>query len=188
MKKIKVIISVLMLSALFTSVYAKAKEKEPVKPVSVKFSEATQWDNQATMQDGVYNSDGTVTYTSMFKYGGGGYAFDINGKTGINLKDYNTILVEFDYEVADGWSNSAKFPKFGVKTWGQGKDFWSGTGQSYPDGDALSGTMTVEVDISAAREKALRVGVVSNAWKWTDEGGSEDDKVKITVKEITFLP
>lgn len=187
MKKIKVILSVLMLSALFTSVFAK--EKEPVEPVTVKLSAATQWENQATMQDGVYNSDGSVTYTSMFKYGGGGYAFNIDGKKGIDLKNYKTILIEFDYEAVEGWNDSAKFPKFGIKTWGPGTSFFQGgVGQTYPDADALSGTMTVEVDISAARGKALRVGVCSNAWKWVEEGGSEDDKVKITVKEITFLP
>ncbi len=181
-----IISSLLFVGALF----AAPKKTEPVEPQKVIFSEANRWGTDATLADGVY-ADGTVTYTAMYRYGGGGYTFKVNGKSGINLKNYSTCEIEFDYEVAS-WENQSVFPKFAVKTFGSGATFYNG-GQAltYIDGEALKGTIKQSIDLSGKTGKIFNVGVVANSWQWAGNGNGNDtgdDTVVIKLKSITFLP
>lgn len=189
---------VLIAAIAMTSLVAAPKSKkntssEPVQPVSVKFSAETFGDDAQTLQDHVYNADGSVTYTAGFKYGGGGTSFLIDGKNGISAKQYRTIHVEFDWEVAEGnWSNPNAVPKFKIIGFGAGSSFYQGgdaINPTYFDSTSQSGSTALDIDISTQSKKVTKIGVLVNAWRWKeDNGGSEDDLVKITVKEITFLP
>lgn len=186
MKKLKRLLGCLALALLFSSAFAK----EPAKPVTVTLAEANRWGTDATYADGVYEN-GTVTYTAMYRYGGGGYTFNINGKQGINLKDYSSVEIEFDYETG-AWENSEIYPKFALKYFPSGASFYNG-GQaiSYFDADSMKGTIKQSFDISDKSGKALRVGIVANSWKWEGNGNggdTGDDTVIIKVKSITFLP
>jgi hypothetical protein len=81
-------LSLLLVAAVaMTALVAAPKSKktaEPAQPVSVKFSAENFGDDAQTLQDHVYNADGSVTYTAGFKYGGGGTSFLIDGKNGIS--------------------------------------------------------------------------------------------------------
>lgn len=59
------------------------------------------------------NADGSVTYTTSAQYSGGGYVFYIKeDKSVINLENYESISIDFDYEtVADKWASGASNPK-----------------------------------------------------------------------------
>lgn len=183
----------IMIFATFLSL-GFSKDKEPAKEVNVVFSTETQWGTDATMADGVYNADGSVTYSSMFRYGGGGYTFNIDGKQGINLKDYATCIVEFDYAInPNAWENKDLTPKFAVKVYPNGATFYQGNiiALAYIDADATEGSIYQEIDLSKVNSKMLRVGVVANSWKWAgngDGGSTGDDLCKITVKRISFIP
>lgn len=189
---------VLIAAIAMTSLVAAPKSKkntasEPVQLVSVKFSAETFGDDAQTLQDHVYNEDGSVTYTAGFKYGGGGTSFLIDGKNGISAKQYRTIHVEFDWEVVEGnWSNPNAVPKFKIIGFGAGSSFYQGgdaINPTYFDSTSQSGSTALDIDISTQSKKVTKIGVLVNAWRWKeDNGGSEDDLVKITVKEITFLP
>jgi len=189
MKKISFLIVASMM--LVGSLFAAPKKGEPVEPITVVFSEATRWGTDATLADGVYGEDGSVKYTAMFKYGGGGYTFNINGKSGINLKDYSSCEIEFDYEPGS-WEKADVMPKFGVKYWGPGASFFNG-GQplTWIDCEEMSGTVKQTIDLTGKSGKAIRIGVVANSWQWKgngDGGNSGNDTAIITVKRITFLP
>ena len=193
----KLLSFLIVATAVMTTLVAAPKSKkntsEPAQPVSVKFSAETFGDDAQTLQDHIYNEDGSVTYTAGFKYGGGGTSFLINGKNGISAKQYNTIHVEFDWEVADGnWSNQNAVPKFKVIGFGPGSSFYQGgdaLDPTYFDATSQSGSTAIDIDISDKSKKVTKIGVLVNAWRWIeDNGGSEDDLVKITVREITFLP
>lgn len=187
MKKTKLVSAILLLTA--GALFAAPKAKAPIEPVSVTISEDNMGENQATMQNQVFNADGSVTYDAMMKYGGGGIQFSINGKTGVNLKDYKTIRVEFDYKIGPVYTNTNKVPKFKVCTYGPGSTFYQGSvDQGYFDADALEGSMTYDCEISKKTGKALKVAIPLNAWQWAADGGSEDDLVTMTIRSITFLP
>ncbi len=190
MKKTSLIFVSMMLFAgsLFA---APKKNAAPVEPISVTFSESTRWGTDATLADGVYGEDGSVTYTAMYRYGGGGYTFNINGKTGINLKDYSSCEIEFEYKTGS-WEKPEVMPKFGIKYFGSGATFFNG-GQplDWVDAEEPSGTITRTIDLTGKSGKAVRIGVLANSWQWAgngDGGDKGDDTVIITVKKITFLP
>ncbi len=188
------IVAVVAMTALVAAPKSKKNASaEPAQPVSVKFSAETFGDDAQTLQDHVYNEDGSVTYTAGFKYGGGGTSFLINGKNGISAKQYKTIHVEFDWEVSEeNWSNPNAVPKFKIIGFGPGSSFYQGgdaINPTYFDSTSQSGSTALDIDISTQSKKVTKIGVLVNAWRWKeDNGGSEDDLVKITVKEITFLP
>lgn len=190
MKKTSLVVASLMLltGALFA---APKKNAAPVEPLTVTFSESTRWGTDATFADGVYGEDGSVTYTAMYRYGGGGYTFNINGKSGINLKDYSSCEIEFDYKTGS-WEKPEVLPKFGVKYFGSGATFFNG-GQplDWIDAETPEGTITRTIDLTGKSGKAVRIGIVANSWQWAgngDGGNTGDDTVIITVKKITFLP
>ncbi|BDC94004.1 hypothetical protein [Treponema bryantii] len=190
MKKTSLIFVSMMLFAgsLFA---APKKNAAPVEPISVTFSESTRWGTDATLADGVYGEDGSVTYTAMYRYGGGGYTFNINGKTGINLKDYSSCEIEFEYKTGS-WEKPEVMPKFGIKYFGSGATFFNG-GQplDWVDAEEPSGTITRTIDLTGKSGKAVRIGVLANSWQWAGNGNGNDkgdDTVIITVKKITFLP
>ena len=140
------------MTALVAAPKSKNNTTEPAQPVSVKFSAETFGDDAQTLKDHVYNADGSVTYTAGFKYGGGGTSFLINGKNGISAKQYRTIHVEFDWEVADGnWSNPNAVPKFKVIGFGAGSSFYQGgdaINPTYFDATSQSGSTAIDIDIS----------------------------------------
>lgn len=186
MKKLKSV-SVLLLVAC--SLFAAPKAKAPAEPVTVELSESNLAENQGTMQNQVFNSDGSVTYDAMMKYGGGGISFNINGKKGINLADYNTIHIEFDYKIGSSYKNTDMVPKFKVVTYGSGATFYKGgLDRAYFSADGLEGSIAFDCDISKVTGKAIKVAVPLNGWKWAEEGASDDDLVTMTIKSITFLP
>ena len=187
MRKLKGVLTGLVLVTFISAVFAKSA----VEPVKVVLSEANLWGTDVTFADGVYGTDGSVTFTAMYKYGGGGYTFNINGKAGINLKDYSTLEIEFDYETG-AWEKPSVMPKFGVKYWGAGATFFNG-GQAldWIDAESPKGTVKKSISLKGKSGKALRIGIVSNSWQWEGNGdGSNtgDDTVIIKVKSIKFVP
>ena len=48
--------------------------------------------------------------------------------------------------------------------------------------------MVYEMDISKSSGKVVKIAVPLNAWKWVENGGSEEDLVTMTIKSITLLP
>lgn len=204
MKKILAITGALALAAsLFVSCASKTAttestaaepaktaevEKQGPAVVTVATNADTVWEHGAVDEDIVFNDDGTVTYNSWFKYGGGGYAFNIfDGKQSLRISDYMSIELVFDYEICDGWTNDELNPNFTIKGYPSGAKFFENTVDlGYINGDAHSGTITASVDLFGKGGKLQKIGVCSNAWQWAGDG--EVDKVKITVKSISFTP
>lgn len=186
----KIIVAAMAALSLSCALFAAPKAAPaPVEPIKVALTAANMAENQATMQNQVFNVDGSVTYDAMMKYGGGAVTFFINGKAGVNLKDYKTIHVEFDYAQGASWKNPAKLPKFKIVTWGPGATFYQGAvDRCYFDADSAKGTMVYDLDIAAVSGKAVKIAIPLNAWQWDKEGGSEEDLVNMKIKSITLLP
>lgn len=186
MKKLRKCLVVLLSISLISVVFAKSAAL-----VKVTLSEANVWGTDATLGDGVFAKDGSVTYTAMYRYGGGGYTFKINGKDGIDLKDYATCEIEFDYKTGS-WEKPKVMPKFGIKYWGANGNFYSnGQPIDWVDSEALKGTVKRSIDLKGKTGKALYIGVLANSWMWEGNGdgaNNGDDTVIITVKSIKFIP
>ena len=186
----KILTSILTLSMFFALTAApKSTKNTVIEPISVKISADNLAENQATMQNQVFNSDGSVTYDAMMKYGGGGISFYVDGKSGVKLSSYKKIRVEFDYSTDKRWANENVTPKFKIVTYGPGTTYFNGgVDQGYFDADSRSGSMVYEMDISKSSGKVVKIAVPLNAWKWVENGGSEEDLVTMTTTSITLLP
>lgn len=187
----KLLTSVVALSMLFALTAAPKSKKtaEVIEPISVKISADNMAENQATMQNQVFNADGSVTYDAMMKFGGGGISFFVDGKSGVKLSSYKKIRVEFDYSTDKKWKNENMTPKFKIVTWGPGTTYYNGgADQGYFDSEGRSGSMVYEMEISKPTGKVVKVAIPLNAWKWVENGGSEEDLVTMTIKSITLLP
>lgn len=93
--------------------------------LKVKLSTSTAA-NGATKGDIKLNDDGSVSYTAVAQYSGGGYYFYINeDKSAIKLEDYESINIVFDYE-AGAWKEGAKEPQWCLNVLPEGGSFWEG--------------------------------------------------------------
>lgn len=79
------------------------------------------------------------------------------------------------------WSSEDIFPKFKLELWTkETKDYWGASkasSTSYNDGTALKGTMTVNIDATAAANMLL---IALNPDNLTDD----DKSVNITLKSV----
>jgi hypothetical protein len=79
------------------------------------------------------------------------------------------------------WKSEDAYPKFKLELWGkETADYWSASkasSTSYNNGDALKGTMTVNIDGTAAANMLL---IALNPDNLTDD----DKSVNVTLKSV----
>ena len=127
------------------------------------------------------NGDGTVSAKVENLHGGTGFVVYINeDKSDIEVG--KKVKVVFDYSVVEGeWKSEDAYPKFKLELLGkETADYWSASkasSTSYNNGDALKGTMTVNIDATAAANM-LHIGL--NPDNLTDD----DKSVNITLKSV----
>lgn len=159
-------------------------EKEDENIIKVKMNNDTVMD-KGSVDLLVVNRDGSITYNASAKYSGGGYIFYIKeDKSVINLENYESIEVEFDYETVEGkWNSSAKNPQWCLNLVAEGGNFWDGaTTLDYFGSDNNSGTKTYEYKINSIDTGSfIGICIKLNTYK---SGNDESDECKMTIKSI----
>ena len=152
--------------------------------IKVKMNNDTVMDKGSVSQLQT-NSDGSITYNASAKYSGGGYIFYIKeDKSVINLENYESIEVEFDYETVEGkWNSSAKNPQWCLNLVAEGGNFWNGaTTLKYFGSNNKSGTQIYKYTIDSSNTgNFVGICIKLNTYK---SGNDESDECKMTIKSI----
>ena len=131
------------------------------------------------------NADGSVTYTTSAQYSGGGYVFYIKeDKSVINLENYESISIDFDYEtVADKWASGASNPKWCLNLYPEGVGFWNGaTTLEYFDSTSAKGSMSHTYSVKdSVNGDYSAICLKLNAYQ---TGNADTDECKVTIKSI----
>jgi len=158
-----------------------SSDTDNTNAVTVSFSADSEMDKGAV--GAATYKNGTVTYEAKAQYSGGGYAYYIKAdKSVINLSNYESIDVEFDYE-AKTWKSGAKNPQWCLNVYPEGSTFYAGgkTLQYFSDGKA-SGTTKLNYKV-AETDTIVGVGIKLNAYQ---TGNDDSDSCKVTIKKIQF--
>lgn len=193
------IVGILFLTAGFVACpHAANNSDDPEKPISgpeapaeeainVTFSAATQV-SADVCSNIVFNENGTVSYDVAAQYSGGGIVWKIKPDGSIvNIQNYSSIDVEFDFAPVEGkWASGAANPKWLIRLIPDGGSFWAGgTDVEYFSEDKFSGTTSYSVAIPATLEGDF-AGVVLklNAY---ESGNADSDTCHVTIKSIKFV-
>lgn len=155
--------------------------------LKVKLSTSTAADG-ATKGDITLNDDGSISYTAIAQYSGGGYYFYINeDKSAIKLEDYESINIVFDYE-AGAWKEGAKEPQWCLNVLPEGGSFWEGAKTlKYFGEEKKSGTYTLNYKVAdndnVNSGEFIGICVKLNCY---DTGNDDNDECKMTIKSIEF--
>lgn len=134
------------------------------------------------------NDDGSVSYTAIAQYSGGGYYFYINeDKSAIKLEDYESINIVFDYE-AGAWKEGAKEPQWCLNVLSEGGDFWKGAKTlKYFGEQKKSGTYTLDYKVADNKDvnsgEFIGICLKLNCY---ETGNDNNDECKMTIKSIEF--
>ena len=134
------------------------------------------------------NDDGSVSYTAIAQYSGGGYYFYINeDKSAIKLVDYESINIVFDYE-AGAWKEGAKEPQWCLNVLSEGGDFWKGAKTlKYFGEQNKSGTYTLDYKVADNKDvnsgEFIGICLKLNCY---ETGNDNNDECKMTIKSIEF--
>lgn len=159
--------------------------------LKVKLSTSTAA-NGATKGDIKLNDDGSVSYTAIAQYSGGGYYFYINeDESAIKLEDYESINIVFDYE-AGAWKEGAKEPQWCLNVLPEGAGFWTqGQGAAktlkYLGEQKKSGTYTLDYKVADNKDvnsgEFIGICLKLNCY---ETGNDKNDECKMTIKSIEF--
>ena len=134
------------------------------------------------------NDDGSVSYTAIAQYSGGGYYFYINeDKSAIKLEDYESINIVFDYE-AGAWKEGAKEPQWCLNVLSKGGDFWKDAKTlKYFGEQKKSGTYTLDYKVADNKDvnsgEFIGICLKLNCY---ETGNDNNDECKMTIKSIEF--
>ncbi len=143
-------------------------------------------------------SDGSISWVATAAGGaGGGVAFYVNSdKSEINIGNYKSIDIEFDYAPVEGkWNPKAQLPGFCMRIlpWDSTGLFGGYEDLEYFDSTELSGSLTKTINIPdnfADRIKASSDfdSILGFALKFNDynRGNSDGDQLKVTLKSVKF--
>ncbi|KAG4106342.1 alpha/beta-hydrolase [Neocallimastix lanati (nom. inval.)] len=150
--------------------------------------------------DIVEEEDGSVSWVATAANGaGGGVAFYAKpNKEEINIGNYESIDVEFDYNIVEGkWNPEALNPGFCLRMlpWDSTGMFGGYEELEYVDTDAKSGTFKYNFKIpSDFAEKVISSSdfdsILGFAIKFNDyqRGNTDGDQIKVNLKNVTFNP
>jgi enterochelin esterase-like enzyme len=150
--------------------------------------------------DIVQEEDGSISWVATAAGGaGGGVAFYVKPtKEEINIANYESIDVEFDYNAVEGkWSAEAQNPSFCMRIlpWDSTGMFGGYEDLEYFDAETASGTLNYNIKIpSDFSEKLIASSdydsVLGFAIKFNDymRGNENGDQLKIQLKSVKFNP
>lgn len=193
MKKLISLLGLLMLiltSTMVVSCKNDANGSDPQQPgtddsvITVKLLNSQVLD-KGSVEKLTENADGSVTYTTSAQYSGGGYVFYIKeDKSVINLENYESISIDFDYEAVDGkWASEASNPKWCLNLYPEGAGFWNGaTTLEYFDSTSAKGSMTHTYSVKDSdKGDYSAICLKLNAYQ---TGNADTDECKVTIKSI----
>ncbi|MBQ7970018.1 MAG: hypothetical protein IJ293_03410 [Treponema sp.] len=193
MKKLISLLGLLMLiltSTMVVSCKNDANGSDPQQPgtddsvITVKLLNSQVLD-KGSVEKLTENADGSVTYTTSAQYSGGGYVFYIReDKSVINLENYESISIDFDYEAVDGkWASEASNPKWCLNLYPEGAGFWNGaTTLGYFDSTSTKGSMTHTYSVKDSdKGDYSAICLKLNAYQ---TGNADTDECKVTIKSI----
>ena len=145
------------------------------------------------------NEDGSVEWIATAAGGGGGgVSFYMNeGKTEINIANYESIVLDIEYSPIDSkWNDSAKNPGFCMRmlTWDSTGIFGGYEDLEYFDSEAREGSLTHTIEIPANfANKVISScdfdGLKGFALKFNDyeRGNSDGDQLKVKLNRVKFI-
>jgi len=148
--------------------------------------------------DIVEGEDGSVSWVATAAGGaGGGVAFYVKPtKEEINIANYDSIDVEFDYSIVeDHWTAEAQDPGFAMRMlpWDSTGMFGGYEELEYFDTGAPSGTFAYNIKIpSGYADRVIASSdfdsILGFALKFNDyqRGNNNGDEVKVTLKNVVF--
>lgn len=151
--------------------------------IVVTFADANVMD-KGCISSGPSYSNGEVTYTTTAQYSGGGCIFYIKpDQSVVNLTNYDSIYVDFEYE-AGTWKTGAKAPQWCLNVYPEGAGFWNGgkTLQYFSD-EKMYGRTTINHKI-AETDTVVAVGIKLNAY---NTNNADNDNCRVTIKKIKFV-
>lgn len=143
-------------------------------------------------------ADGSVSWVATAAGGaGGGVAFYMNSdKSEINIGNYKSIDLEFEYSPVEGkWNPQAQLPGFCMRIlpWDSTGLFGGYEDLEYFDSTQLSGTLTKTINIPEAFADRIKASsdfdsILGFALKFNDynRGNSDGDQLKVTLKSVKF--
>ena len=197
MKKLISLFGLLLIisTTMFTSCAPEAKQpgkSDPVQPdpidpvVTVKLSNSQVF-AKGSVGELTENDDGSVSYTTSAQYSGGGYVFYIKeDKSVINLENYESICIDFDYEVVEGkWASEAPNPKWCLNLYKEGNDFYGGETIDYFDSSSAKGTESYIYSVKDENKGEYNaICLKLNAYQ---SGNEDTDECKVTIKSIKLI-
>ena len=151
------------------------------------FSDAIVFD-KTQVSDFKIEADGSVTYVANGQYSGGGACFYIKpDQSIINIENYESIDVEYEYEPVSGKWNSADNPKWCFNVYSDDSSgFWSGGNTvEYIEEKAFKGSFKHTVRVGASLEGDMKAFALKlNTYNTKNESSSSACKVRI--KKVTF--
>jgi len=163
-----------------------------------KTEKFTIFTDGSVADDIVEADDGSVSWVATASGGaGGGVAFYVNpNKDEINIANYKSIDLEFDYSIIEGkWNETAMVPGFAFRIlpWDSSGLFGGYEELEYFESDAPSGSLTHSIEIPS--DFADRIVATSDfdsvlgfALKFNDyeRGNERGDQLKVTLKSVKF--
>lgn len=197
MKKLISLFGLLLIisTTMFTSCNPEAEQpgkSDPVQPdpidpvVTVKLSNSQVF-AKGSVGELTENDDGSVSYTTSALYSGGGYVFYIKeDKSVINLENYESICIDFDYEVVEGkWASEAPNPKWCLNLYKEGNDFYGGETIDYFDSSSAKGTESYIYSVKDENKGEYNaICLKLNAYQ---SGNEDTDECKVTIKSIKLI-
>jgi len=144
------------------------------------------------------NSDGSVSWIASAAGGaGGGVAFYVkSNKQEINIANYQSVDLEFDYSPVNGkWNNNAKTPSFAFRIlpYDSTGMFGGFEDVEYFDTRQRSGSFKYTVKIPSNFAQQIIASsdydaILGFALKFDDfgRGNSDGDQIKVTLKNVSF--
>jgi len=149
-------------------------------------------------EDIVEEEDGSVSWVATASNGaGGGVAFYLNpDRKEINIENYESIDLEFDYAAVEGkWSSGAQTPSFVMRIlpWDSTGIFGGYEDLEYFDSETLSGSITHHIDIPSDFVDKIKTSsdydaILGFVLKFNDyqRGNAGGDQLKVTLKNVIF--
>ena len=200
----KTFLLVASITVLALSLVACDKEPEE-KPYNKEYGITIRGKKQAykiyeknSATEVVENADGSVEWVATSAGGaGGGVSFYVNpNKNEINIGNYASIDLEFDYAPVEGkWAEAAENPGFCLRmlTWDSTGMFGGYEDLEYFESEAVSGTMTYNVEVPedfAAKVKASagQDSILGFVLKFNDyqRGNDNGDQLWVKIKNVKF--
>ncbi|MCR4734315.1 MAG: hypothetical protein K5829_04850 [Treponema sp.] len=145
--------------------------------------------DKTQVSDFKIEEDGSVSYIASGQYSGGGACFYIKSDQSIiNIENYETVDLEYEYEPISGNWDTSSNPKWCFNVYSDDSSgFWNeGTTLQYFENNALSGSFTYSVDVGDSVEGDMKAFAIKLNTYNTVNDGDQNKKCKIRIKKVTF--